>query len=152
MNTASEALAFVYRCVPTAAEDMRLLIRVLNAAHPVRDLRCVTVPGNPRPKRRPRFTSRGHAFVPKDERLWAARMRAMLQDSGVRRDDGPVAVAMLLVRADRRRADVDNLQKAWLDIANGVLFRDDSQVASLHADVIVDPASPRTVIAVASIR
>ena len=131
---------------------MRLLARILNSAHPVHGLRCVTVPGNPRPKERPRFNrNTGNAYVSKNERLAAKQMRALLEESGVRCDPGRLAVAFLFVRKDRTKVDASNLVKFFEDAANRVLWRDDSQIVSLHAEVIIDPAFPRTVVAVASL-
>ena len=69
----------------------------------------------------------------------------------MRCDSGRLAVAFLFARKDHTKVDASNLVKFTEDAANGVLWRDDNQIVSLHAEVIIDPRLPRTVLAVASL-
>ena len=152
--TSSDAAhsGLVYRCVPTTSDDLAVLARMLGGLGAARDVRCVTLPGPPRPKERPRFNrATGNAYVSREARQAAAHTRGLLVESGVRCDTGPLAVALLFARTDRRRVDLDNFVKECLDCANGVVWGDDSQVMALAARMIVDPRLPRTVLAVASL-
>jgi Holliday junction resolvase RusA-like endonuclease len=47
--------------------------------------------------------------------------------------EGDIAVEMHFHRADKRRCDVDNLQKLLLDACNGILWKDDSQIVEIKA-------------------
>lgn len=53
---------------------------------------------------------------------------------------------------DRRRRDVDNVAKAVLDSANGVLWDDDSQVVELSIRRAVDGDRPRVDVVVEVVR
>lgn len=104
----------------------------------------VVVPGNPKPKQRPRF-ARGKAYRAdrSDEEVvaWHAR-----QVFGNRRLEGDVALRATFYRKDRTRVDADNLGKLCLDGLNGVAWRDDSQVKDLRLRIEYDAVNPRTVI------
>ena len=148
----AEPPSFAFRTVPTTSADLTMLARMLAGFGSVRGVRCVTLPGPPRPKERPRFNrSTGHAYVSREARQAAKHTRGLLIESGVRCDPGPLVVALLFARVDRRRTDLDNYVKECLDCANGVVWGDDSQIVALAARMIVDPARPRTVLAVASL-
>lgn len=117
----------------------------------------VTIPGEPIAQGRPRaFVRGGHARVyqPKKSRSWkgAARyaMKAELGDQGETTlpfPSGPVAVVVRAYhtcpKSDHRvrnpaplrwrakKPDAENVAKAVLDAATGVLWGDDAQVARL---------------------
>lgn len=105
--------------------------------------------GNPIPMERPRV-SRGRAFTPTRTR---AAVRSLAWDLRVARGmgadlRGPVALAVLFFRADRRRCDVDNLLKTVLDAGTEArLWLDDSLVRAVAARVAVDREAPRTAVA-----
>jgi Holliday junction resolvase RusA-like endonuclease len=106
-------------------------------------------PGNPSPKARPRITSRG-VYTPSQEAeqelAWCMKVeygtRAIME--------GPLALAMLFVRGDRRLVDLDNLAKLTKDSASGVIYRDDAQVEWEFSGIELGD-DPRTVIAVAAL-
>jgi Holliday junction resolvase RusA-like endonuclease len=95
----------------------------------IRESVTFTVIGPPRPKERPRVTSRG-TFTPartlQYERAVAA-VGSLHCGPGWDRD-GMYYVRFVFVFASRRRRDVDNCLKAALDGLNGVAWRDDEQV------------------------
>jgi Holliday junction resolvase RusA-like endonuclease len=53
------------------------------------------------------------------------------------------SVTLLVVYADRRRRDLDNVVKAVLDGCKGSVYADDSSVCELHVTRAYDKASPR---------
>lgn len=119
------------------------------------DLVVVTVPGAPIAKGRPRITTRGRfarAYTPAKTRAYEDLIRCQAVE--VMKDRPPLDGAITLAvtafvampkgfskkkRADAldgilkpvTRPDADNYAKAALDGCNGILFRDDSQVADL---------------------
>lgn len=109
----------------------------------------IRVPGPPRGKARPRFTKTGRAYTPAKTKAyeqaigWAAR--AVHKGEPIA---GPVHVRVIAncpvpkswPKAKRLDAllgniphlvkpDIDNVTKAVLDALNGIMWRDDSQVA-----------------------
>lgn len=103
-----------------------------------------TVPGNPRPKERPRFN--GHAYTAKDTAGaelvvgWEAR-KAMAKRP---RLEVPLWVEIDFRMDTRRRVDLDNLAKLVLDACNEVVWADDSQIERLVLTRAVDRDRPRT--------
>ena len=134
-------------------DDLEALRSMLGGFRlPLRRLRAFTIGGVPRAKMRPRQnTKTGHMYVPKEERLAVKATREVLEGSWIPRDLGRLAVACVFVRPDHHRVDLDNLEKFLLDSANGILWRDDSQIVALAASIHVDRRQPRTAFAIASI-
>lgn len=68
------------------------------------------------------------------------------QARGGWRPEGGASFAMKLTfyRRTRARVDGDNLAKAYLDAANGIIYRDDSMVDKLIVTKMLDRANPRT--------
>lgn len=102
------------------------------------------MPGNPRPKSRPRVTSHGVYSVKAQvahENAVAWMLRAAL---GHERFEGPVVVAVRFYRANRHGVDTDNLLKLVLDAGNHVAWEDDRQVVKVSAEIHIDHANPRT--------
>lgn len=102
---------------------------------------------HPLPKQRPRMNTRtGHAYTPADtaryEREVAWKLRAAMQ--GRTPFAGDIEVALDFQRKGIRRADIDNMSKAILDSANGVLYQDDHQIVSLSARVTYSSKKPGT--------
>ena len=60
----------------------------------------------------------------------------------------PVCLTIALYFPDRRRRDLDNAAKAVMDALNGVGYRDDSQVQTLHFTRAFDAANPRVEITI----
>ena len=97
---------------------------------------CITVPGRPVPKGRPRLGVRGRkAFVYTPERTkayeetvgWHAR--AAVQGDAL---ECPVAVVIDLYLYGKQRIDVDNCAKSILDGMNKIVYTDDNQVVDLR--------------------
>jgi Holliday junction resolvase RusA-like endonuclease len=91
------------------------------------------VPGNPLPKERPRF-GKGKAYTSKKTSSYEKLVRdyacLAIAAQGYEMPDRktPLFVVLHFYRADRRRADLDNLQKACLDALNKVAYEDDAQI------------------------
>lgn len=98
------------------------------------ELVAITIPGNPRPKQRPRLGKGGNTYTPKATRVAENGVATLLQNAMPGPPtDKPVAVCLRFHRDNHRRADLDNLVKLVLDAANGVVWRDDAQVEQIHA-------------------
>jgi crossover junction endodeoxyribonuclease RusA len=52
---------------------------------------------------------------------------------------GPVSMRVVFVLGNKRRVDLDNLNKGVSDALNGIVFVDDTQVVSLHLVKHVKP-------------
>ena len=108
-----------------------------------------TVPGNPKPKERPRF-GRGRGYTTEATRAAEARVASSFRDNlGLRHTiespvTGPLRVRLRFFRDNMRRVDLDNLSKIPLDALNGLAWGDDSQIVSLIASKHLDRDSPRT--------
>lgn len=71
-------------------------------------------------------------LISAEGRKYRERIHAILRDLGHRELTGALAVMMTAFPPDRRRRDIDNLQKALLDaLQKGGLFQDDRQVRVL---------------------
>jgi Holliday junction resolvase RusA-like endonuclease len=111
-----------------------------------------SVEGNPVGKQRPRF-SRGHTYTPTKTLVYenAIKAKAMSAMGSSEPLETPVAVYLHINHAipasyskKRREAclnrferpkkpDLDNVAKAYLDAMNGIIYKDDVQVAYLSA-------------------
>jgi Holliday junction resolvase RusA-like endonuclease len=103
-------------------------------------------------KGRPRFTRGGHAYTPEKTRAY----EKLVQDEYIRQTgggmyEGPMEVFIKATcrvpksgtKKDRERKlqgfilptkkpDCDNIAKTILDALNGIAYKDDSQIVSLH--------------------
>lgn len=126
------------------------------------------VPGQPKPKGRPRFSRKGgHVFTPKAtrdaEKSFAQCVKIRAPDKPL---SGPLAIEVtFMMEAPKSwpkwkrlaaiegrlrhvsRPDVDNLAKLAKDSLNGILWNDDSQVCELIARKVYSE-TPRTWIVV----
>lgn len=102
---------------------------------PARRLICdVTIPGDPKPKARPRVVYHGphpQVYTPSSDH--EKYVRDYLALVVKRPTSAEVAVTLWFRRATRVAADLDNLLKNCLDSANKVVWDDDKQVVELHA-------------------
>jgi Holliday junction resolvase RusA-like endonuclease len=62
---------------------------------------------------------------------------------GRRNDTDDLGVIVVFHVRGRQRRDVDNLLKALLDGCNGVAWRDDAQVVTVHSHVVRGESQPR---------
>jgi Holliday junction resolvase RusA-like endonuclease len=122
---------------------------------PDRVLVHIKVPGEPRPKQRPRHTLaklsddgrliQGHTYTPTEteraEELLRWVFLAHRTASGP--TPGPVGVA-LFFKTRHSTADADNLAKLVLDALNGTVIDDDQQVTELHAFCLRKCTDPET--------
>lgn len=113
-----------------------------------------TVYGEPVAKGRPRFTRQGRAYTPKKTHDYESEVQAMAKAAMGTQEplETPVAVYVYVTfpippsyskkrteaclnGSDRhtKRPDLDNCVKAITDGMNGIVYKDDSQVVSLHA-------------------
>lgn len=102
----------------------------------------VHIPGRPVPKGRPRFTRSGRAYTPKRTREYQRKVadHALVSRNAERTwpTDARYHVRVTAhVLTERSPGDVDNYAKAALDGCNGVLWLDDRQVVSCHAERVV---------------
>ena len=114
-----------------------------------------SVYGQPVPKKRPRVTRYGHAYTPKESLAYETEVANMAKSAMGSSEalETPVAVYIYINYAvppsyskKRREAclngserptganlgDIDNVAKQILDACNGIVYKDDRQVVSLH--------------------
>jgi len=71
-------------------------------------------------------------LISRGGRAFRASVCSILAGCGIEPMDGPLSVEIDVYPPDRRRRDIDNLQKALLDaLAHGGAYHDDSQIARL---------------------
>jgi crossover junction endodeoxyribonuclease RusA len=72
-------------------------------------------------------------LISREGRRFRERVCSLLAAAGIRPLAGPLRLEIEVYPPDRRRRDVDNLQKGLLDaLEHGGLYRDDSQIADLR--------------------
>jgi Holliday junction resolvase RusA-like endonuclease len=109
----------------------------------------LAVPGEPVPKGRPRFDTRGErprAYTPKATSDAEEEIRWALRAAGVRRPlEGDVRVHLEFftthtkTAGPKATADLDNYVKTVFDACNEFAFVDDRQVVQLYARIVRDP-------------
>jgi len=123
------------------------------------------VPGPPRPKARARLGKGGKWYTPAKTVRYEATVRTYALQAALRIPGWTPPFARRLSSAtverfrvsiriffpDRRRRDLDNICKSIQDAANGILWKDDSQVTSVRIDSDVDAVSPRVEVDVVSV-
>ena len=71
-------------------------------------------------------------LISRGGRAFRASVCSILAARGIQPMDGPLEVEIDVYPPDRRRRDIDNLQKALLDaLAHGGAYHDDSQISRL---------------------
>ena len=114
-----------------------------------------SVYGQPVPKKRPRVTRYGHAYTPKESLAYETEVALMAKSAMCSSEplETPVAAYIYINYSvpqsypkKRREAclsgserptgqnlgDIDNVAKQILDACNGIVYKDDRQVVSLH--------------------
>jgi crossover junction endodeoxyribonuclease RusA len=75
-------------------------------------------------------------LISREGRRFRERVCAHLAGLGVRRLTGPLRIEIEVYPPDRRRHDIDNVQKALLDaLQHGGLYEDDSQIKKLNIEM-----------------
>jgi Holliday junction resolvase RusA-like endonuclease len=126
-----------------------------------------TIDGEPQAKGRPRFTRTGHTYTPKQTALYENWVKLCCQQAMEGREplQGALHLSLMFVmpipqsyskrdkaaisegrKLPAKKPDIDNLMKCF-DGANGVLWRDDSQIVSITARKVYGD-KPRTVVSV----
>jgi Holliday junction resolvase RusA-like endonuclease len=106
----------------------------------------LSVPGDPWSKSRPRFTRRGRTYQPRDDSEAEAALAWRMKTCKADPFSGNVMLACRFYRSNFQRVDADNLLKHVCDSANGVLWKDDSQVTFISGELLYDAHEPRTLI------
>ncbi len=111
--------------------------------------------GQPVPKKRPRVTRYGHAYTPKESLAYETEVASMAKSAMGSTEplETPVAAYIYINYAvppsfSKKRSaaclggierptganlgDIDNVAKQILDACNGIVYKDDRQVVSLH--------------------
>jgi crossover junction endodeoxyribonuclease RusA len=71
-------------------------------------------------------------LISREGRRFREKVTSVLAALGLRRMTGPLEVHVEVYPPDRRRRDIDNVQKALLDaLEHGGAYRDDSQIVKL---------------------
>ncbi len=119
-----------------------------------------TVHGPPVPKGRPRLTRGGHAFTPGRTKAYERRVALMALQAVCWLPEGRpswpteawYSVCLDIHTPDRRIPDVDNVAKAIIDGAQGVLWENDRRVIRIIAELkTVCSVEPRVDVSVAVI-
>ena len=115
--------------------------------------------GQPQGKARPRFTRTGRAYTPKKTADYEDEIRLMAKAAmGITEPlETPIAAYIYIsmpvpqsyskkrskdcldgFERPTKKPDLDNVAKAFLDACNGIVYKDDSQVVSLHVTKVYD--------------
>ena len=99
-------------------------------------------PGNPIPKGRPIVTFSG-TYTPEITRLWEEEVGWQCRSQFDHRPlEGPLGIEFIFFRENRRKVDIDNLEKSMLDALQGILFKDDAQVKDKHSVLLYNEEHP----------
>jgi Holliday junction resolvase RusA-like endonuclease len=114
----------------------------------------LTIPGEPIPKGRPRFSvicGKVHAFTPERTRAAEEAMGWQLRSA----HSGPPMTGDIGVSVafycKSKTADADNLLKLLMDSAQGIIFENDKQVTRIHVTVHRGSTDPHTVVQFAEV-
>jgi Holliday junction resolvase RusA-like endonuclease len=135
---------------PTASEDRDRLLSLYSVMAGQADdgterIAFTTIPGAPASKSRVRF-GKGHAYSSADMRAAEQRTAWFLKSALGEPMQGNIFVACIFFRPNRQRIDVDNMLKHICDAANGIIWKDDSQVTAIAGIAEYDKENPRTAV------
>ena len=121
-------------------------------------------------KGRPRFTKRGHTYTPAKTKNYEKIIKAELMARHPDQLEGACHLDMTFVRPIPKswskkkkqqaidheirpvtRPDLDNYEKAVMDAANDVLYKDDSQIVSKHTRKVYGE-TPKVIIKIEEIK
>lgn len=111
--------------------------------------KTTTIAISPVAKGRPRFSKNGHPYTPSSTRIYEKKLSYALLQIFPLPLEGPITLKIhfylhrpqrLMRKKDHpgpvphdRKPDLDNLLKAFLDAASGILWRDDGQICQIDA-------------------
>jgi len=88
-------------------------------------------------------------LISREGRAFRGEVASALAHLGLKPMDGPLEVHIDVFPPDKRRRDLDNVQKALLDaMEHGGVYRDDSQVKKLVAEMHDPVPGGKVVVAV----
>ena len=92
-------------------------------------------------------------LISREGRRFRERVCAALAAARVRQLTGPLHIEIEVYPPDRRRRDIDNVQKALLDaLQHGGLYDDDSQIVKLDIEKLGCVSPGRTIVRVQEAR
>jgi len=96
----------------------------------------------------------GHrTLISREGRRFRKTVCAHLATLRVRRLKGPLRIEIEVYPPDRRRRDIDNVQKALLDaLQHGGLYDDDSQIVKLDIEKLGWATGGRTIVRIRELR
>jgi len=91
------------------------------------------VDGEPLPKQSYRAVKGGGYTSPRIK-AWQDTVALAAREAmqGREPEQGEVAMLVVFVRSNHKRADLDNLNKAVADALRGIVYEDDCQIVTLH--------------------
>ncbi|MCP4594523.1 MAG: RusA family crossover junction endodeoxyribonuclease [bacterium] len=91
-------------------------------------------------------------LISREGRAFRRKVCAVLAADGVRPLTGQLRIEIELYPPDRRRRDIDNVQKALLDaLEHGSAYRDDSQIVKLEIEKGAPVRGGRTLVRIRKI-
>jgi len=91
--------------------------------------------GNPIPKGRPRLGLRG-VYTRASTKEWEETVGWQCRDQWKRKPLlGPLGIEFIFYRENRRKVDLDNLEKSMLDALEGILYENDSQIKKKSGEI-----------------
>ncbi|MCK4415106.1 MAG: RusA family crossover junction endodeoxyribonuclease [Candidatus Eisenbacteria sp.] len=86
-------------------------------------------------------------LISREGRRFRERVCVLLAATGVDPLTGPLRIEIKVYPPDRRRRDIDNVQKALLDaLQHGGLYEDDSQIVKLDIEKLGCVSGGRTLV------
>ena len=86
-------------------------------------------------------------LISREGRRYRDRVQRVMAAMGIRPIDGPVELRIEVYPPDRRRRDLDNLQKGlWDSLQHGGAYHDDSQVKKVTAEMFGPVAGGRVIV------
>ena len=104
----------------------------------------LVIPGQPKPKQRPRQGKSGRFYTPLSTKAHERRIAWFARAKMLHPLTGPVALKAVFYRQSETACDVDNLLKALMDGLQGIAYENDSQVEHVEGIKRIDRKNPRT--------
>jgi crossover junction endodeoxyribonuclease RusA len=80
--------------------------------------------------------TRNHTYIGDRGRDYRIIVRSILNTNKARKISGYIRLELELYPPDKRKRDMDNIQKAlWDALQHGGLYEDDSQIKSFHCEM-----------------